>query len=58
MLHRAARYRNCALLKVTLLLVVAPLILYAFSSAGNTANGNGNTTGDDIFTRSKPGFPF
>ena len=57
MLHRAARYRNWALLKATLLLVVAPLILYAFSSAGNTANGNGNTTGDDIFTRSKASHP-
>ena len=60
MLHRAARYRNGALLKATLLLVVAPLIsrpLYAFSSAGNTANGNGNTTGDDIFTRSKASHP-
>ena len=31
MLHRAVRYRNCALVKATLLLVVAPLILYADS---------------------------
>ena len=41
MLHRAVCYRNCALLKATLLLVVAPLILYAFSGFPPLAHTGG-----------------
>ena len=41
MLQRAARYRNCALLKATLLLAVAPLILYAFASDPPPAHTGG-----------------
>ena len=41
MLQRAARYRNFALLKAILLLVVVPLILYANSGGPPLAHTGG-----------------